>query len=95
VKERNGERGGESMPAIQPRLTAVVERPLYEVVELLAQRDRVSLSQKVRDLLWGALELFEDASLETLVEKRRRTSQRSYTLAETKRRFSSRSRRGL
>ncbi|MBI2870756.1 MAG: toxin-antitoxin system, antitoxin component [Candidatus Omnitrophica bacterium] len=75
------------MPPSQPRLTAVVEKPLYEVVENLAKRDHMSLSQKVRDLLLGALELIEDASLEALVEERRKVSKKGYSLAETKRRF--------
>lgn len=75
------------MPATHPRLTAVVEPPLYEAVESLAQRDHVSLSQKVRDLLLGALELAEDAALGGLVEQRRKISKRGYLLAEAKRRY--------
>lgn len=75
------------MPATQPRLTTVVEPPLYAAVETLAQRDHVSLSQKVRDLLLGALDVMEDAALEALVEERRKRSKKAYTLAETKRRF--------
>lgn len=75
------------MPAIHQRLTAVVEPSLYEAVEMLAHRERVSLSQKVRDLLLGALELTEDAGLEALVGERRKVSKRSYSLAETKRHF--------
>ncbi len=75
------------MPATQPRLTAVVEPPLYAAVETLAQRDHVSLSQKVRDLLLGALDLMEDAALEALVEERRKRSKKAYSLAETKRHF--------
>ena len=75
------------MPATHPRLTAVVEAPLYQAIEGLAQRDRVSLSQKIRDLLWGALELDEDAALERMVAQRRRLSHRAYSLAQTKRHF--------
>ena len=75
------------MPTTHPRLTAVVEPALFEAVEQLARHDQVSLSQKVRDLILGALELSEDAALETLVEQRKKVSKRSYTLTETKRRF--------
>ena len=75
------------MPVTHPRLTTVVEPMLYEAVETLARRDRVSLSQKVRDLLLGALEFAEDMALDTLVEQRRKVSKRSYSLAEAKRRF--------
>ncbi len=75
------------MATSQPRLTAAVERPLYEAIEALAKRDRMSLSQKVRDLLIGALGLMEDAQLEEQVEERRKVSQKSYSLAETKKQF--------
>ena len=60
---------------------------VYQAVESLARRDQVSLSQKTRDLLVGALELAEDAALEALVEQRKKVSKRAYTLVETKRRF--------
>ena len=75
------------MASSQPRLTAAVERPIYTAIEALARRDHMSLSQKVRDLLVGALGLIEDSELETVVENRRKTSKKSYSLAETKRRF--------
>ena len=75
------------MPTTHPRLTAVVEPAIFEAVEQLARHDQVSLSQKVRDLILGALELSEDAALESLVEQRRRVSKRSYTLAEAKRHY--------
>ena len=75
------------MPAPHPRLTTVVEPSLYEAIELLAHRERMSLSQKVRDLLLGALEIAEDTALDTLVEQRRKVSKKSYSLAETKHHF--------
>ena len=75
------------MPATHPRLTTVVEPALFEAIETLADRDQVSLSQKVRDLLLGALELAEDAALEGLVEQRRKVSKKGYLLAEAKRRY--------
>jgi hypothetical protein len=75
------------MSKLQPRLTAAVERPLYEVIESLAKRDHMSLSQKVRDLLVGALGLVEDAQLEEEVEERRKITKKRHTLDETKKRF--------
>ena len=75
------------MSTTHPRLTAVVEPVVYDAVEQLARHDHVSLSQKVRDLLLGALELTEDAALEGLVEQRKKISKRSYSLAEAKRHF--------
>ncbi len=75
------------MAVTHPRLTTVVEPALYDAIEMLAHRDRVSLSQKVRDLLLGALEFAEDAALDTLVEQRRKVSKRSYSLAEARHYF--------
>ena len=75
------------MPSALPRITAVVERPIYEAVELLAKKDGVSLSQKTRDLLLGALELLEDAGLEAIVERRRKYRAPSIPHTELKRRL--------
>jgi hypothetical protein len=75
------------MPTTLPRISTVVERPIYEAVAMLAKKDRVSLSQKARDLLLEALELVEDVSLEAIVERRRKNLGESVPLAEVKRRF--------
>lgn len=75
------------MPTVQPRISTVVERPLYEAIRRLADRDEVSVSEKTRALLIEALELVEDAALERLVERRRKASKRSHSLAEVRRRF--------
>ena len=75
------------MPTTLPRISTVVERPIYEAVAMLAKKDGVSLSQKARDLLLEALELIEDAGLEAIVERRRKNAGKSVPLAEVKRRF--------
>jgi len=75
------------MPTTLPRISTVLDRPIYEAVAMLAKRDGVSLSQKARDLLLEALELIEDAGLETIVERRRKNLRRSIPLAEVKRRL--------
>jgi len=75
------------MPTTHPRISTVVERPLYDAIQKLAARDDVSISVKTRDLLLEAMETAEDAALDRLVESRRATSKRSYTLAEVKRRL--------
>ena len=72
------------MPHVQPRLTAVVEKPLFLQVEGAARRDGVSLSQKVRDLLKHALELEEDRALEALVVERQRLPGKTVSLAAVK-----------
>ncbi len=51
------------MPANSPRVNVVLERPLYEALKRLAQRDGTSLSLKARDLLRDA----PDADLELLI----------------------------
>ena len=75
------------MPTSLPRISAVVERPIYEAVAMLAKKDGVSLSQKARDLLLEALEVIEDAGLEAIVERRRKNLRKSIPLAEVKRRL--------
>ncbi len=75
------------MPTTLPRISTVVERPIYEAVAMLAKKDGVSLSQKARDLLLEALELIEDVGLEAIVERRRKNRGESVPLAEVKRRF--------
>jgi len=75
------------MPSAHPRINTVLEPPLYKAVKRLADRDRVSLSQKVRDLVRDALELLEDAALEELVAERRSNAAPSIPHAELKRRL--------
>jgi len=75
------------MPTTLPRISTVLDRPIYEAVAMLAKKDGVSLSQKARDLLLEALELIEDAGLDAIVERRRKYRGKSIPLAEVKRRF--------
>ena len=75
------------MPSTLPRISAVVEQPIYDALAALAKRDKMSLSQKARDLLLEALELNEDAGLEAIVGRRRRNRAPSISHAELKRRL--------
>jgi len=68
------------MPAKNPRINVVLEKPLYAVVEHLAKKDKVSLSLKVRDLVKEALEIEEDISLSAVAEKREKTFKRESSL---------------
>ena len=61
------------MPVKNPRINVVLERPLYHAIEWLANREGVSLSLKVRDLVRVALEIEEDIALSAFAEKRERT----------------------
>ena len=75
------------MPSTHPRINTVLEPPIYKAVKRLADRDRVSLSQKVRDLVRDALELLEDAALEEVVAGRRNNPVPSIPHTEVKRRL--------
>jgi len=58
------------MPTQSPRVNVVLDNVLYQNVRLLAEKDNVSLSAKVRDLLKEALEIQEDIGLSAFAEKR-------------------------
>ncbi|MBI5198594.1 MAG: toxin-antitoxin system, antitoxin component, partial [Nitrospirae bacterium] len=58
------------MPTKNPRINVVLEKPLYNSVQHLAEKEGISLSLKVRDLIKEALELEEDIALTVFVEKR-------------------------
>ncbi|MEA3385485.1 MAG: toxin-antitoxin system, antitoxin component [Thermodesulfobacteriota bacterium] len=58
------------MLAQNPRINVVLNDLLYQDVRLLAKKDNVSLSAKVRDLLKEAMEIQEDIALSGFAEKR-------------------------
>ena len=51
----------------------VLEEPLYAVVRTLARREKISISQKARDLVRDGLELVEDLVLDRLARERAKT----------------------
>ena len=61
------------MPTQNPRINLVLDAVLYQNVQLLAEKDNVSLSAKVRDLLKEALEIQEDIALSAFAEKREKS----------------------
>jgi hypothetical protein len=69
-----------TMPARNPRVNVVLERPLYEAVDHLAKEEGVSLSTAVRDLVKEAIEIREDIDLGHLAEARENTLKRSRSL---------------
>ena len=73
-------REGAPMPARNPRVAVVLEKPLYEQVRRLAERDQISLSLKMRDLVREALEIEEDVALSQLAARREKTFKRSSAL---------------
>lgn len=75
------------MPTTQPRLNVVLEKPLMEAVEMLADRDGMSRSQKARDLIREAVEIEEDAALEILVGDRMKKGGKPISWADAKKRL--------
>lgn len=69
------------MPAKNPRVNVVLERPLYDALGRLARREGSSLSTKARDLLRDALETHEDLALARIAEERESTLDRSEGLS--------------
>src|SRR5437773_4178154 len=69
-----------AMPAKNPRVNVVLERPMYDALGRLARREGASLSTKARDLLRDALETHEDFVLGEIAAERERTLDRSKTL---------------
>jgi predicted DNA-binding protein len=61
------------MPAKNPRINVVLDMPLYNKIQFLAERDGVSLSTKVRDLIKEAMETNEDIYLAAFAEEREQT----------------------
>ena len=68
------------MPAKNPRINVVLEKPLYKSVERLAKNEGVSLSLKVRDLIKEALEIEEDIALSSFARERDKTLKKTKTL---------------
>lgn len=65
------------MPAKNPRVNVVLEKPLYDSVRRLALKEDISLSLKIRDLVKDALEVHEDTVLAEFAEEREKTFRRS------------------
>ncbi len=77
------------MAAKNPRIHAVLEPPLFEIVERLAREHGRSLSQEAQDLIRQAVELHEDRALDELAERRRDTwdAKNALTIGELKARL--------
>lgn len=59
-----------NVPAKNPRVNVVLEKPLYGVLRRWAKQEGVSLSLKVRDLVKAAVEAKENQVLVRLAEAR-------------------------
>jgi hypothetical protein len=63
-----------------PRMSLAVEKPIYNAIHDLADKEGVSMSTVVRDLLKEALEIREDVTLSKFAEDREKTLDISNTL---------------
>jgi len=69
------------MPSKNPRINVVLDDHLFRNVQFLAEREGVSLSTKVRDLVREALEIQEDLDLASFAETRERTFKKTAALS--------------
>lgn len=58
------------MPAKNPRINVVLEKPLYNALHDLAEDEGISMSMLMRDLVKEALELREDRALADFAAER-------------------------
>ena len=72
------------MPTKNPRINVVLDPVLYKKVQFLAEKEGVSLSTKVRDLLKEAMEVQEDIYLAEFAEERVLTWKDSEALSHDK-----------
>lgn len=68
------------MPARNPRINVVVEKPLYSAINEISKREGVSMAMVVRDLVKEAIEVREDRALARFAEKREETLVKSRAL---------------
>ena len=68
------------MPAKNPRINVVLEKPLYNALHDLAEEQGLSLSMLMRDLVKEALELREDRALAEFAAEREESFDRSKAL---------------
>jgi hypothetical protein len=69
------------MSTKNPRINVVLDDPIYRHVRFLAEKDGVSLSTKVRDLVREALAIEEDIYLAAFAEERENSLAESSVLS--------------
>lgn len=71
------------MPTTNPRVNVVLDEPLYQGLRRWAERDGISLSLKVRDLVKDALDIEEDRGLVNIADRRMATLDRKTAKTHT------------
>ncbi|HEX9778572.1 MAG TPA: ribbon-helix-helix protein, CopG family [Geopsychrobacteraceae bacterium] len=69
------------MPAKNPRINVVLEKPLYNALHDLAEDEGVSMSMLMRDMVKEALDLREDRALADLAADREKGFDRGKALS--------------
>lgn len=69
------------MPAKNPRINVVLEKPLYNALHSLAEDAGISLSMLMRDLVKEALEIREDQALADFAAARENSFDRRKALS--------------
>jgi len=80
MKQKKGHGTAFHKGAGEKRVNVVLEKPLYDSVRRLAEKENISLSLKIRDLVREALEAEEDAALAQFAEAREKSFKRSRAL---------------
>lgn len=68
------------MPAKNPRVNVVLEKPVYSALHDLAETEGVSMSMLMRDLVKEALDLREDRALADFAAEREKDFDRKKAL---------------
>ena len=58
------------MPTKNPRLNIVLEPDLFSIIKKIADKEKVSMSLKARELIKNALEIYEDILLVSAADRR-------------------------
>jgi len=69
------------MPAKNPRINVLLEKPLYNALHDLADGEGISMSMLMRDLVKEALELREDRALADMAAEREKGFDRGQALS--------------
>lgn len=72
VVEAQGDIRGKKMSTVLQRIFTMVKPPVFKALERLTKKDKVLISQKIRDILLKVLESFEDNNWESIVRMRRK-----------------------
>lgn len=58
------------MPTIKKRVNLSIPKEMEKILKKLAKRDQVSLAAKAMDLMYQAIEIYEDDVLNSIAKKR-------------------------